>query len=90
MKTSIKTTNERQTTFSYNAPEALSVMLVGDFTNWQSKPISLHKQPNGLWQVSLQLPPGRYSYSFLVDDKWRDDGEYRLRVAPGHFAVCGE
>ena len=90
MKNTIRTTTEGRTTFSYKAPEALSVMLIGGFTNWQSKPISLRKRPDGVWQITLELAPGTYSYSFLVDDKWRQDGEYKLRVPPRHFAVCGK
>jgi len=70
---------ERQT-FTFNAPDALSVMLVGDFTHWQANPIPMHKQPDGLWHVAVELPPGRYHYRFLVDGEWRDDPECTLRV----------
>src|SRR4051794_218119 len=57
-------------TFSYKAPEALCVTLVGDFTQWQRQPIPLNKREDGLWQVTVRLPPGTYAYALLVDDKW--------------------
>ena len=66
--------------FSFNAPEAMTVMLVGDFTHWQKKPISMQRQPNGVWKASVPLAPGTYHYRFLVDGEWRDDPECTLRV----------
>ena len=35
-------------TFSFNAPEALSVQLVGDFTQWQDNPVNLKRQRGGI------------------------------------------
>lgn len=67
-------------TFSIAAPDATSVMLVGDFTQWQDKPLSMVKRQGGLWTASVQLPPGTYHYRFLVDGQWRDDPENTLRV----------
>lgn len=67
--------------FSFRAPEAISVQLVGDFTHWQEKPISLKKDAGGIWRASVALPPGTHHYRFLVDGEWRDDPECALRVA---------
>jgi len=72
-------TKSRQS-FSFCAPAALSVQLVGDFTHWQKKPISLSKNESGVWSGSVELPPGTYHYRFLVDGQWRDDPECTLRV----------
>jgi 1,4-alpha-glucan branching enzyme len=67
-------------TFSFTAPTALSVQLVGDFTQWQSKPISLQKSNNGVWLTTVKLAPGAHHYRFLVDGEWRDDPECTLHV----------
>ncbi|MBU6411162.1 MAG: isoamylase early set domain-containing protein, partial [Verrucomicrobia bacterium] len=75
-----KNTQTKLQTFAFTAPEAVSVMLVGDFTNWQDKPISMIKREGGLWTASVNLPPGTYHYRFLVDGQWRDDPECTLRV----------
>ena len=66
--------------FFYSAPEANSVQLVGDFTHWQSKPINLVKQANGVWKTSVALAAGTYHYRFLVDGTWCDDPECTLRI----------
>ena len=73
-------TNECRQVFGYTAPEAGSVLLMGDFTNWQEKPIALAKGPDGLWLITVTLPPGEYAYRFLVDGEWRDDPECTVRI----------
>ncbi|ODU23888.1 MAG: hypothetical protein ABS95_02830 [Verrucomicrobia bacterium SCN 57-15] len=67
-------------TFSLTAPDAVSVMLVGDFTHWQEKPINMTKQQDGVWTATVNLPPGTHHYRFLVDGQWRDDPECTVRV----------
>lgn len=54
-----KNTETRLQTFSITAPGASSVMLVGDFTHWQDKPINMVKRQGGLWTASVNLPPAR-------------------------------
>ncbi len=66
--------------FSIKAPDALSVMLVGDFTHWQEHPVAMKKGAGGIWTTSVQLAPGTYHYRFLVDGEWRDDPECTVRV----------
>jgi 1,4-alpha-glucan branching enzyme len=80
----------KEITFSYKAPEALRVMLIGDFTNWQREPIPLNKRPDGVWQVRVRLGAGTHTYSFVVDEKWREDGECHVRVPRAPIAFCGE
>ena len=67
-------------TFSLTAPGALTVTLVGDFTHWQKNPISLRKEAEGIWRVTVPLEPGEHHYRFLVDGEWRDDPECAVRV----------
>ena len=67
--------------FSFHAPDAQSVLLVGDFTHWQSSPISLQKGADGNWRVHVPLASGIHHYRFLVDGEWRDDSEYTVRVS---------
>ncbi|HNZ76485.1 MAG: isoamylase early set domain-containing protein [Verrucomicrobia bacterium] len=66
--------------FSLSAPEAKSVLLVGDFTQWQQQAIRMRKGKNGVWTTSVALPPGKHNYRFLVDGEWRDDPECVLRT----------
>ena len=67
-------------TFRFSAPDAISVLLVGDFTHWQRRAIPMQKGKDGIWETTVSLPPGKHSYRFLVDGDWRDDPECSLRV----------
>ena len=71
--------------FSFKAPTAGSVQLVGDFTDWQERPISLKKDARGVWRTTVKLGTGAHSYRFLVDGQWQDDPECTLRV-PNPYA----
>jgi 1,4-alpha-glucan branching enzyme len=66
--------------FFYSTPAATDVQLVGDFTNWQDRPIPLRQESNGVWQTTVRLEPGTHYYRFLVDGQWRDDPECPLQV----------
>lgn len=79
-------TGKNEQVFSITAPAAMSVMLVGNFTHWQEKPISLTKREGGVWSVTVELPPGTHHYRFLVDGEWRDDPECTVRV-PNPFGT---
>lgn len=78
-------------TFRFQSPGALSVLLVGDFTHWQERPIAMKKGHAGVWTTTVDLDPGSYHYRFMVDGEWRDDPENTVRV-PNVFgtedAVC--
>ena len=79
-KTEHSSNRGRSQAFSFRAPEAISVQLVGDFTHWQEKPISLKREAGGMWQASVELAPGTHHYRFLVDGEWRDDPDCTVRV----------
>lgn len=70
-----KQLSKQKVAFTFTAPEAKEVLLVGDFTGWQDAPLGMKKSKNGKWQKAISLPPGRYEYRLLVDGQWRDDPE---------------
>lgn len=72
--------------FAITAPEAMSVLLVGDFTNWQNQPIPLKRRTGGIWKGTASLSPGTHHYKFLVDGEWRDDPECSIRI-PNAFGT---
>jgi len=49
-------------------PPAQSVTVTGDFNDWNAEgvPLKAAGKP-GLWETELRLPPGVYSYNFIVD-----------------------
>jgi hypothetical protein len=63
------------TQFVLVAPGAESVALVGDFNDWNLSATRLARQAGeGVWWVTVSLPPGRYRYAFVVDGTaWRSD-----------------
>jgi hypothetical protein len=49
-------------------PPARTVAVTGDFNDWNADgvPLKAAGKP-GLWETELRLPPGVYSYNFIVD-----------------------
>ncbi len=80
MKKSNHDGNTKRQSFAFTAPTAMSVQLVGDFTHWKDRPISMQKDTHGVWRASVALDPGEHHYRFLVDGEWRDDPECSVRV----------
>jgi 1,4-alpha-glucan branching enzyme len=62
-------------------PNARSVELAGDFTNWQ--PIALRQGDTDEWEVTLPIAPGVHRVAIRVDgDSWT--------TPPGVAAVADE
>ena len=57
-----KTEILRTQTFRIKAPDAMSVLLVGGFTSWRDKGISMKKGKDGIWTASVELPAGEHRY----------------------------
>ncbi len=70
--------------FKYKAPAARQVNLAGEFNNWLGTANGGRLDPNldamrdpdgdGIWEITLPLPPGRYQYKYLIDQvDWQED-----------------
>jgi 1,4-alpha-glucan branching enzyme len=81
-----KQTKNKSQTFSIMAPSARTVVLVGDFTNWQENPIQMEKADGGVWSTSVELTPGTHQYRFIVDGQWCEDPGCAQR-APNPFGT---
>ena len=56
------------------APASSAVVVVGDFNDWSPVATPLRPTAAGEWIVRLELRPGRYRYTFLVDGReWKSD-----------------
>jgi 1,4-alpha-glucan branching enzyme len=66
--------NKKRITFKFDAPDAKSVHLAGNFNGWNtgSHPLSRVKTStgNGMWKRTVYLEPGVYEYRFIVDGMW--------------------
>ncbi len=82
---------KQKVTFSLVAPQARSVQVAGDFTDWQQAPLELKKFKDGVWKKTVSLAPGEYQYRLLVDGQWQDDPKCALRYPNdfgGQNCVC--
>lgn len=52
------------------APEAQEVSVGGTFNGWDPSRTQMRKSADGIWRVTLRVPPGAYEYKFVVDGKW--------------------
>ena len=61
--------------FVHPADESIrSVSIAGDFNDWKPSSTPMKRDDQlGVFQVCLPLPPGRYLYRLVVDDKWIQD-----------------
>ena len=55
---------------SVHAPDAKEVFLAGTFNDWNPKALPMHRTRGGEWAHTLDLPPGRYEYKFVIDGHW--------------------
>jgi len=74
------TTSSRIEIFLVVAPDAQRVLLVGDFTNWQARPIPMLKSTEGGWTATVILPFGRHQYLFMVDGNLCGDPDCSERL----------
>ncbi|UCF06372.1 MAG: hypothetical protein JSV33_04900 [bacterium] len=68
---------EKYVTFRLKSPSARTVQVAGDWNNWAAGDaetgevlVGLMKRDpqNGIWELTVELGPGRYRYRFLVDE----------------------
>jgi chromosome partitioning protein len=62
--------------FTFHAPEATTVKIVGNFNNWIPADTSnMERKKDGTWTKNFFLAPGSYQYRFVVDGKWVEDNK---------------
>ena len=60
--------------FTFDAPGARRVALVGDFDAWSPSGRPMRRSADGrTWELSVALPPGRHAFAYLVDGILRVD-----------------
>ena len=88
--------------FRYYAPAARRVQLAGDWpeNNWGKGDGSVGEaniglmnddDGDGVWEITVALPPGRYKYLFWVDENsWHLDPGNPEEVAGGPSGSCSQ
>ena len=59
--------------FSVEAKEAREVCLAGDFNDWKVCEAKLTHVGEDVWSITIDLPPGRHEYMFVIDGQWITD-----------------
>jgi len=65
---SAPTESRRLVTLRFQSADAGSVAVVGSFNGW-SPAVNPMSKKGDVWELTLSLLPGKYSYRFLVDQK---------------------
>lgn len=59
--------------FVLDAPQAKSVFLAGEMTDWDKAKVPMEKAADGKWHTRLDLASGQWLYKFVVDGAWIAD-----------------
>lgn len=73
----------RACTFEFPGFEFQSVAVAGSFNDRISR--AMKRTAEGIWKVTLHLPPGIYQYKFVADGKWMEDPGNSNRVTNPYF-----
>jgi 1,4-alpha-glucan branching enzyme len=96
------TLEDNEVLFRYYAPTARRVQLAGDWqgNNWARGDGSAgeaniglmeDRDGDGVWEIQVALPPGRYRYVFLVDENtWHTDPGNPEEVEGGPVQRCSQ
>ena len=68
-----KKTGRKKIVFTFHAPEAVEIQVLGDFNRWDGKKHSMKKGSRGVWTKAMMLMPGTYEYKYKVDGSWKED-----------------
>jgi hypothetical protein len=71
-KTLLPTPNGNTTFKLAGYPKAKAVALAGTFNNW-SPTQTFFTKAGDVWVCSVELPPGKHVYRFVVDGEWIAD-----------------
>lgn len=64
----VASTTQKIATLRYFSQDAHSVSVIGTFNGWTPDNSPMREVSNGVWEISLHLPPGKYAYRFVVNN----------------------
>jgi len=69
--------------FRVRARDATRVAVAGDFNGWDPDAFLLRRVGGGWWEITLELPPGSYQFTYVIDGKWVGPGTGSTPVDDG-------
>ena len=79
------TAPESMVRFAIQHPYARSVTIVGDFNDWDPAMTPMARSSGGQWKADVELAPGRYRYSYLVNGSTWVADPVRPAIPDGDF-----
>jgi len=70
MSKSQQSSDVKPVEFECEALTAGTLMLAGDFNEWNPAATPMKRDHSGKWTAKLMLAPGRYEYKFVADGCW--------------------
>ncbi len=82
---------DKSVQFSYDNASAQEVKVAGNFTDWQNGALSMKKDTDDRWSLSISnLAAGVYQYKFIVDNEWiTDPANETMEDGNSRFVVPG-
>ncbi|MFO7915691.1 MAG: isoamylase early set domain-containing protein [Candidatus Krumholzibacteriales bacterium] len=59
----------KEVTLVLNREECSEVSVIGSFNNWDPEATPMKRNGSGIWEATVILEPGKYSYKFLIDNR---------------------
>jgi hypothetical protein len=75
----------KRVTLSLDNPDAARVAVIGSFNTWDPDATPMDKNEGGVWEVTLFLSPGTYSYKFLIDGELKITDPASDNIEPDGF-----
>ncbi|HAX62157.1 MAG TPA: hypothetical protein DCX95_06380 [Elusimicrobia bacterium] len=82
-KTGYPRITESGVVFQHKADTAQKVFVAGTFNNWDGRKGVMAKNPDGFWEATLKIKPGRYTYKFKADGVWSLDPQNPVSADDG-------
>ena len=82
-KTAYPMLTESGVVFQYKAHAAQKVFVAGTFNNWDGRKGVMAKNAEGVWEATLKIKPGRYTYKFKADGVWSLDSQNPVSADDG-------
>ena len=61
--------------FRFQAEPGKNIVVAGAFNNWNPTKMTLTDKGDGLYTVTVHLPPGSHEYKFVVNGVWQIDSQ---------------
>jgi 1,4-alpha-glucan branching enzyme len=78
--------HQQDAEFFFLRPQAQTVEVIGDFSNWRRGELKLARSKEGIWRRSLRLPPADFKFRYVADGRcFIDFAAFSVALGPFGF-----